>query len=45
MEDQSDIFKRAQKDELKAKDVIDYFLEQCSGWKGLKGIKCELGKQ
>lgn len=45
VEDQSDIFKRAQKDELKAKDVIDYFLEQCSGWKGLKGIKCELGKQ
>lgn len=41
IESNSDLFKKSQADELTAKDIISYFLEQCSGWKGLNGIKCK----
>lgn len=41
IESNSDLFTKSQANELKADDVISYFLEQCSGWKGLNGIKCE----
>lgn len=41
IENKSDLYEKALNGELQAKDVISFFLEQCSGWKGLKGIKCE----
>lgn len=41
IESNSDLFKKSQANELKAEDIIDYFLKQCSGWKGLNGIKCK----
>lgn len=44
IENNSDLFKRANKNSLRAKDIIQYFLAQCSGWRGLNGIKCEQGK-
>lgn len=41
IEPNSDMFKKSQANELEADDIISYFLEQCSGWKGLNGIKCK----
>lgn len=41
IESNSDLFKKSQANELEAQDIIHYFLEQCSGWKGLNGIKCK----
>lgn len=41
IESNSDLFKKSQANELEAEDIINYFLEQCSGWKGLNGIKCQ----
>lgn len=41
IESNSDLFKKSQANELEAQDIIRYFLEQCSGWKGLNGIKCK----
>lgn len=41
IESNSDLFKKSQANELEAEDIINYFLEQCSGWKGLNGIKCK----
>lgn len=40
IESNSDLFKKSQANKLEADDIIGYFLEQCSGWKGLNGIKC-----
>lgn len=45
IETNSDLFKRAQANELEAENIITYFLEQCSGWKGLNGIKCKNSKE
>lgn len=41
IESNSDLFRKSQANQLEAKDIITYFLEQCSGWKGLNGIKCK----
>lgn len=41
----SDLYKKSIDDELEAEDIITFFLEQCSGWKGLNGIKCKNGKK
>lgn len=41
IESNSDLFKKSQDNELDAEDIIHYFLKQCSGWKGLNGIKCK----
>lgn len=41
IESNSDLLKKSQANELAAEDIIHYFLEQCSGWKGLNGIKCK----
>lgn len=41
----SDLFVKSQENELKSENVISYFLEQCTGWKGLNGIKCRNGKK
>lgn len=38
--DNNDLYKRSINGELEAKDIIAFFLEQCSGWRGLHGIKC-----
>lgn len=40
----SDLYKRSKENKLRAEDIIAFFLEQCSGWKGLNGIKCENGR-
>ena len=40
IENKSDLYERASNNDLQAEDVIAYFLEQCTGWKGLNGIKC-----
>ena len=40
IESNSDLFQKSQANELDAEEIIEYFLEQCSGWKGLNGIKC-----
>ncbi len=45
IETPSDLYKKSQNNELEAEDIIAYFLEQCSGWKGLNGIKCENDKR
>lgn len=45
IESNSDLYKRAQENELGADDIIGFFLEQCSGWKGLSGIKCKYNRQ
>lgn len=45
IESNSDLFKKSQANELEADDIICYFLEQCSGWKGLNGIKCKNGNK
>lgn len=45
IENNSDLYRRAVSDDLQAKDVIAYFLEQCSGWKGLNGVKCKYSKK
>lgn len=41
IEKNSDLFKRTQANNLKANDIISYFLEQCSGWKGINNFECE----
>ncbi len=41
IESNSDLFKKSQANELEAVDIIRFFLEQCSGWKGLNAIKCK----
>lgn len=41
----SDLYKRSKDNKLRAEDIIEFFLEQCSGWKGLNGIKCENGSK
>ena len=41
IESNCDLFKKSQANELEAGDIISYFLEQCSGWMGLNGIKCK----
>lgn len=41
IEDNSDLEKRATNNELTAEEIISFFLEQCSGWKGFKGITCK----
>jgi len=41
----SDLYKRSKNDELGADDIIAFFLEQCSGWRGLNGIKCKNGRK
>lgn len=45
IENNSDLCKRALDSDLQAEDIIRYFLEQCSGWKGLNGIKCKNSKK
>lgn len=45
IESNSDLFKKSQANELDADDIIGYFLEQCSGWKGINGIKCKNSKE
>ena len=37
----SDLYQKSQNNELEAEDIIAYFLEQCSGWKGLHGVNCQ----
>lgn len=41
----SDLFHKSQENKLDADDIIGYFLEQCSGWKGINGIKCQQSKE
>lgn len=41
IETNSDLYNKAKDDTLSAKDIIGNFLEQCSSWKGINGIKCE----
>lgn len=41
----SDLYKRSINGELEARDIITFFLEQCSGWRGLHGIKCRNEKK
>lgn len=41
IENNSDLEKRANNNELRAEEIISFFLEQCSGWKGYNGIDCE----
>ncbi len=41
----SDLYKKSINGELEAKDIIAFFLEQCSGWRGLQGIKCRNEKR
>lgn len=43
IESNSDLFKKSQENDLNAEDIISFFLEQCSGWKGLNGVECEYG--
>lgn len=45
IESNSDLLNKSQANELEADDIITYFLEQCSGWKGLNGIRCENSKK
>ncbi|MDE6025821.1 MAG: hypothetical protein K2G45_10255 [Lachnospiraceae bacterium] len=45
IETNSDLFNKAEINELKAEDIITFFLKQCSGWKGLNGIKCKNNKK
>lgn len=45
IESNSDLFQRAKKNRLEAKDIIEYFLEQCTGWKGVQGVRCENEKK
>ncbi len=40
----SDLYKKSKENQLKAENIITFFLEQCSGWKGLNGIKCKNGR-
>lgn len=41
VETNSDLFLKAKDDKLTAKDIISFFLEQCSSWKGLNGVNCK----
>lgn len=45
IENKSDLYERASTGVLQAEDVIAFFLEQCSGWRGLNGIECENKKK
>lgn len=45
IEENSDLYKRAKTNVLDAEDIITFFLEQCSAWRGLKGIKTENDKK
>lgn len=41
IEASSDLYKKSQEETLKAEDIITFFLEKCSGWKGLNGESCD----
>lgn len=43
VESNSDLCKKAKANDLDANDIIGYFLQRCSGWKGLNGIPCQNG--
>ena len=41
IESNSDLYRKAKRNELKADDIIRFFLAQCSGWNGLNGTSCD----
>lgn len=45
VEHNSDLCERAKNNTLTSDDIIEFFLKQCSGWKGLGGIKCGNSKR
>lgn len=45
VEHNSDLCERAKNNTLTSDDIIEFFLKQCSGWKGLGGIKCGNSKK
>lgn len=45
VEHNSDLCKKAKDNDLKEEDIKAFFLEQCSGWKGVNGIQCKNNRQ
>ena len=41
IESNSDLYRKAKRNELTANDIIRFFLAQCSGWNGLNGTSCD----
>ena len=41
IERSSELFKKSQRDLLRANDIIDYYMEKCKGWSGESSKKCQ----
>ncbi len=41
VEHNSDIYKKSNENQLSRDDVVDFFLKQCSKWRGIGGLNCK----